>query len=223
LGEALRIFQSCQSQPFAFAGVAYTLLTAAREEDGRYAPLGLEAAQGWLEKAQELAPDELDINTIEPFIYVFGGQHENARTVLDYLLEQDAGSHRLLEADALYWQGVGEFESAEHSFKQAIAATDTVPQKLRLQTKLGELYLAFGRYQQAAEVLGQVVYFDPQNAWLWHLQSMAYLKMKRYEEAGQANRRALAIKDFPAARQMTVTIREKGGFDTGRLGRLFGR
>ena len=50
---ALRLFQTSDSQPYAFAGVAYLLVAASREADGSYDEEGLEAAMAWLENAQE--------------------------------------------------------------------------------------------------------------------------------------------------------------------------
>ena len=74
LAAALRTFQTGDSRPYAFAGVAYVLVKASREKDGSYAEPGLSSALDWLEKAQEMAPDITDVNMIEAFIYVYSGR-----------------------------------------------------------------------------------------------------------------------------------------------------
>jgi tetratricopeptide (TPR) repeat protein len=222
LADALRLFQTGQSRPFAFAGAAYTLLAAAREEGGRYSQAGLEAALVWLEKAQELEPDNPSINFVEALIYIHGGRTEDARTILDYLMEQDPANQYVLEAKALYWQQIGEADEAVRCYQAGIEAAVSVPLKLRLCSKLADCYLAFGRYQEAAGAYTQAIYFDQQNAWLWHQQSVAYWNLGNYEEAARANRRALALQDLPEARQMMAALKEKRGAPGG-LGRLFGR
>ena len=57
LVSALKIFQSGDSQPYAFAGIAYTLVTASKETNGTYSQAGLDAAMEWLEKAQVSEPE----------------------------------------------------------------------------------------------------------------------------------------------------------------------
>jgi hypothetical protein len=82
LVEALRVFQSGGSLPYAYAGAAYVLVVASRERDGSYVLGGLDTAMEWLEKAQALEPDYVDINMIEAFVYVYNGRSDDARLVI---------------------------------------------------------------------------------------------------------------------------------------------
>ena len=50
LSSALRLYQTSDSQPYVFAGVAYLLTAASREADSSYDAEGLEAAMAWLEQ-----------------------------------------------------------------------------------------------------------------------------------------------------------------------------
>ena len=138
---ALRIFQTCDSRPYVFAGIAYTLVMASREIDLSYSQEGLDAAMSWLEQAQELAPNEVDINMIEAFIYVYSGRFEDARLVLDYLENIEPQNIYLMRAEIAYWEGMKELDEAIKWYKKAMDTAEYVPQKLALRNQLADLYL----------------------------------------------------------------------------------
>lgn len=222
LAAALRIFQTGDSLPFAYAGAAYTLVGASREKDDTYSQMGLDAALEWLEKAQDLAPDVLEINMVEAFIYVYSGRYDDTRLVLDYLEAIDPQEYYVLTAEVAYWQEQGNLEEAVRWYEEATLAADTTPRKLRLRGNLGDCYLRFGRYDEALEIYKEAVHFSKENPWLWHNMSVAYWNKNEYEESGRCNQHALNLRDFPEARQMEDKLRQKLG--TGRLvGRLLGR
>jgi tetratricopeptide (TPR) repeat protein len=221
-GDAIRTFQAGDSRPYAFAGVAYTLLAAARETDGSYARPGLDAAMSWLEKAQELEPDRPAINVIEAFIYIYGGRYDDARLVLDYLSAQDPNDNYLLLAEIQYWQQQKDVTQAVQWYEKAIQAASTVPQRLRLRSRLGDCYLEFGLLDQALTVYQEALHFDKENPWLWHNLSVVYWRQEKYEEAARCNKRALDLLELPQARRMEEAIKEK--LDSGGMfGRLFKR
>lgn len=222
LTAALRTFQTSDSRPYACAGVAYTLLKAAREKDGSYAQVGLTAALEWLEKAQELAPDIFEINMVEPFIYIYSGRLDDARLVLNYLESIDNNHYYILRAEIAYWQEQGTLDEAIHWYNRAIEAAKTVPQKLRVQRELGDCYFRFKQYEEAIEVYKEAVHFATDNAGLWHTMSLAYWRLGDYEEAAHCNRRALKIQsDLPGALKMQEALKEK--LESGGLSkRLFG-
>ena len=223
LASALRTFQSGESRPYAFAGASYTLLRASREKDGKYAPFGLAASLEWLEKAQDLAPDVVEINMIEAHIYIHSRRLSDARIILDYLEKIDATNYHVLVAEIAYWQEQSKLEETVYWHEQAIAAADTVPRKLRLRNNLGDVYLQFGRNAQALEVYKEAIHFARQNAQLWHKMSIAYWREQNYQEAARCNERALSLQgDFPEALKMEEALKEKldsGGFSQ----RLYGR
>jgi tetratricopeptide (TPR) repeat protein len=223
LAAALRTFQSGESRPYAFAGVAYTLLKAAREKDGSHAEIGLSTALEWLERAQVLAPDVVEINMVEAFIYVYAGRFDDARMVLDYLENVSSNEYYVLRAEIAYWQEQGELDESVRWYEQAMEATDTVPQKLRLRRDLGDCYFKFEQYDKAVEVYKEAVHFATDNPSLWHKMSLAHWRLGEYEEAAHCNRRALKIKgDLPEALQMRDALEEK--LDSrGITKRLFGR
>ena len=223
LAAALRTFRSGESLPYAYAGIAYTLVRASREQDGTYSGLGLEEALEWLEKAQDLDPDVLEINVVEVLIYIYSGRFDDARLVLDYLEAIDQRNFYLLKAEIAFWQQQGRLDEAVGWYEQAINVAETVPRKLRLRRDLGDFYLQQKQYDQAVTVYREAVHFAKENPRLWHNMSLAYWQMEEYEEANHANQQALRLQgDFPEALRLQAALKEK--MDSGGLGRrLFGR
>jgi len=223
LASALRTFQSGESRPYAFAGVAYTLVKASREKNGSYAGAGLSEALKWLEKAQEMDPDVLEINFIEALIYVYSGRFDDARLVLDYLEDIEERNYYVLKAEIAYWQKQNQLDESVRWYEETIEVAETVPRKIRLRRDLADCYLRFKKYDEAIQAYREAVHFSKENPSIWHNMSVAYWHLGNYEEADRCNRQALKLNsDHPEARQMEEALKEK--LDTGGLGRrLFGR
>ena len=223
LTDALRLLQTADSQPYAFAGVAYLLVAASREADGSYDEEGLEAAMAWLEKAQKSEPDIVDINMIESLIYIYGGHLDNARLVLDYLHDQEPDNYNLHRAEIFYSMAMNDIEQVVNWFDEASRSALTVPQRMRLRVQLGDFYLDTKQNEKAIEVFKEATHFDNRNHLLWHKLSLAYWQLENFDEAEMCNRRGLKIQDFAAGRQMEEAIKKKKSGNTGMLGRLLGK
>lgn len=219
---ALRIFQTCNSQPYVFGGVAYTLVMASREQDDSYAQHGLEAAMSWLEKAQALAPDIVEINMIEAFIYIYSKRFDDARLVIDYLENIEPGNFYLIKAEIDYWQGQRNLDEAVKWYQKGIDTADNIPRKLRLRNRLGDCYLEFGEDEKALEIYQEAIHFSKEDPWLWHNLSVVYYNRGNYQEAMRHNKMALQYLDFPEAREMERALKAKMGTG-GLVNRLFGR
>ena len=223
LGEAIRIFQSGGSEPYAYAGAAYVLVAASQEPDGSYATAGLDAAMSWLEKAQALEPDRAEINMIEALVYVYNGRFPDARLVLDYLLDQEPGNYHVLRAEAAYWMQQGDLEQTQTAVETAVAHAGTPPQRLRLRAQLGDFYLEADQPDKALEIYKESVYFDAQNPLLWHKVSVAHFQKGELDEAERANQQSLRLGNLAAAQQMTERIKARRRGESGLLGGLFKR
>jgi tetratricopeptide (TPR) repeat protein len=221
LAAALRTFQSGGSQPYAFAGVAYMLLAAAREADGSYDEDGLDEAMGWLEKAQATTPDNTNINFIEALIYVYNGRFDDARLILDYLHGQDPHNFHVYRTEAEYWRTQGDLTQALHWLEKSIEEAQTVPERMRLRHKMADCYFEAKQYPPALAIYKEVARVDTNDHLIWHKISICHWHQENFAEANDANKRALALKDFPAGRKMEEGLKEKVG--TGVLGRLLGR
>ncbi|VAW29982.1 hypothetical protein MNBD_CHLOROFLEXI01-5037 [hydrothermal vent metagenome] len=218
---SLKTFIAGNSQPFAFAGVAYALIAAAREKDGSYAAAGLEAAADWLGKAQDLEADVLEINMLEGLLYVVNGRLQDARTVLDYLHELSPSDYQLYRIEVAYWQAKDDLEQTVHWFEQAAEVADTVPQRLAMRGQLADFYFQHKMWAEAKEAYQEALHFDNSNALLWHKLSVVHWQLQDIEEAEKCNQQTLRLKDFPAARQLEETIKKKKS-EGGVWGKLFG-
>lgn len=209
LASALKVFSSGNSRPFACAGIAYTLIAASQEADGSYAPEGLEAAMAWLEKAQEGDPDNVQINMIEALVYIYGGELENARLVLDYLHEQDSMNYYLYVAEIAYWQKLEKLEETLEWLERAKESAVTVPQRLRLMAKMGDFYMKLKMMDKALDAYKNALKFDKQNAQMYHNIAIIYWKQENIDEAARFNQQTLKLADFPEARQLETQIKKK--------------
>lgn len=221
LAEALRTFQTADSLPYKYTGVALTALAAAREADGSYAPEGLEASLQWLEKAQELAPDVTDINVVEGFIYIYSDRLDDARLVLDYLHEQDSMHYYVARAEIAYWRSRGDLRQALQWAEQAIQRAATLPQRLRVRSIMAEIYDALGDHQAALQSYREALHFDPDNAWIWNRVALLQWQAGAAEEARSANEKALQLNPALAEAQELQQAMNAGADRGGLFGRLF--
>lgn len=221
LAAAVRTIRTCDSLPYTYAGLAYVLLVAYEAEGASNAD-ALRAALEWLEQAQQLAPDVVDINFIEALAYIHGERYEDARLVLDYLYDQDPNSFFLRRAEMVYWQKIGNYEEALAWNERAQQEAETVPQRLRLRSAAGDIYLQAGQEEKALEVLKEALHFDPQNAWLCHRISVIHFDRDELREAARFNKQALELNsELQEAQQLREALKERLG-STGLLDRLFG-
>lgn len=222
LSGALRTFQTGDSLPYAYGGVAHTLIVASAENDGSYSAQGLAEAMRWLVQAQEAEPDVLEINVAEALVYTYNGRTDDARIVLDFLLEQDPDNYFLLEAEIAYWQQVGDVEQAVYWFNKASTAAQTVPQRLRLRAKLADYYLQQEMLDEALEAYKAAIHFDSKNVITWHKICLIYWRQENYEEAELNNQQVLRLqKDYEPALKMQEALKKKKS-EGSRFGRLFG-
>lgn len=231
LGLALRTVRTSDSLPYAYAAVAYILLAAAGPEtvganpvlvNSAYDAAGLEAALDWLEKAQELTPDEVEINIIEALIYIYGERTDDARLILDYLQDEAPGNYFLQRAEMTYWQHIGEYDTALEWNQRAFEEATTVPQRLRLKSAAAAIHQQDGDVANALRAYKEALHFDESNAWLCHQISVLHHEQEAFEEAVRFNVRALKLQpEFPEALQFKGLLAEQHR-SSGILGRFFG-
>ena len=231
LGLALRTARTGDSLPYTYAAVAYILLAASGPEtvganpvlvNDAYDATGLEAALQWLEKAQELAPEETAINVIEALIYIYGGRNDDARLVLDYLQQEAIGDYFLQRAEMTYWQHVGEYDEALEWNRRAYQEASTVPQRLRLKSAAAAIHQQAGDIEKALEAYKEALHFDQENAWLCHQISFLCDEQGAHEEAIRFNERALKLQpEMVEAQQFREHLKERQQ-SSGILGRFFG-
>jgi tetratricopeptide (TPR) repeat protein len=102
LVNALKIFVQSGSRPYAYAGAAYILSSAAYQSGKTYDKHGMTAALKWLRKAQELAIDQPEINYLEAICYLKLQRLNDARTVLDHLKAKGYRDIPYIKAELYY-------------------------------------------------------------------------------------------------------------------------
>ncbi len=223
LSGALRIFQGSGSAPYAYGGAAAVLLAAARESDDSYTDNSLSAVMEWLEKAQSLAPDIVEINVIEGFVYIYGGNLENARLVLDYLHEAEMGNYYVYTAEAAYWRQMGDVEQTAVWTEKAAQRADTNPQRIRMRSQLADFYFKQNELDKALEAYKSGLAVDKENVSVWHKISIIYWKQKNIEECDRSNQMTLRLRPThrPALKLQAALEKKKG--ESSKLGGFFGR
>ena len=223
LSEALRIFQGGDSAPYAYAGVAAVLLSAAREKDGSYSADSLDAVMSWLEKAQAIAPEAVEINVIEGFVYIYGGNLEDARLVLDYLHGAEMGNYYVYTAEVAYWQQMGDVEQTAVWSEKAAQRASTNPQRIRMRLGLADFYAEQGKLDEALETYKSGLSTDKENAILWYKISVIYWKQKNLQECNRSNQMTLRLRpDYRPALQLKAALKKKKT-DSRKLGNIFGK
>ncbi|MEM8859947.1 MAG: tetratricopeptide repeat protein [Chloroflexota bacterium] len=219
LQTAIKTFQSSDSLPYALAGTAYMLANLAKEKDGTHDHVSLDEAMRWLGMAQEIEPDRPQINFIEAQVYLYKGEMENARMVLDYLHAQAPYIYRLNITEAQWQEKAGNFEGMDEFYLQAEKVSTTVPQKVRIQSLMGDTYMKAGNLEKALDHYNQAIYFNREGEKLWHKMSLIYWKMGDYEECKRCNDIVLRLKpNHPSGLKVQSELKRKMG-----TGGLFNR
>ncbi|MFT5193888.1 MAG: tetratricopeptide (TPR) repeat protein [Cellvibrionaceae bacterium] len=211
LQTAIKTFRSSDSQPYAFAGVAYLLANVSREGDGSYDLNGLDEAMQWLSMAQDIEPDRPQINFIEALIYLFKGELENARLVLNYLSDQASHVYRFNITEAMWCEKVEDYEGMDEFYTEAEKTADTVPKKLRIQSLLGDAYIKIENFEKALKHYNQAIYFNRENDKLWHKMSLIYWKQQNYEECKRCNDIVMRLKPTKSAQRVQEELKKKMG------------
>ncbi len=221
---AINTFKSSDSRPYALAGISYLLTSLSREKKGQYDADGLAEAMKWLSAAQNIEPDRPQINFIEAQIYVFQNELDNARVVLDYLHEQAPYIYRLNITEALWQEKSGDFDGMEHYYLEAERTANTVPQKVRIQTILGDSFLKIDQYEKALAHYKQAIYFNREEPRLWHKKSLIYWRLNKLEDCKRCNE--IVIRLSPknkSALRLQEELNKKLGGSTGLFGRVRGQ
>ena len=221
LYSALRLLQTADSRPFAFAGIAYVFVAASSGVIGKHDKTGMALAMQWLEKAQEMEPDVQAINLVEPLIYIHNGRIDDARLVLDYLGGADPFDYQYHTIEIAYWLKRGNEAETIRWIETASQSSVTIPQKLRLRAKLGDVYLKNRKYQEALKVYREALHFDKNNPDLWHKMSIVHYRMDNLEDAAMLNQKVLKVlSDHGQALKLNGLLKEKRG-QTGGLKKWF--
>jgi tetratricopeptide (TPR) repeat protein len=207
--EALRAFYQTDSRPYASAGIAAVLMSASYSHNDVYDESGLLEAQRWLEQAQAIIPDRLEINVLEPRLYIKLKRFHDARIILDYFQSENYEHYHIALTEMAYWIRQNNIEQAQHWYTQAEKLSSTRGRKICALNRLAECYFTNQHHKKAIETYEKLAKLDSNDPWLWHNMSIAYFRMGKYRESDKYNKKALSLMEFGAARNMEKLISKK--------------
>ena len=129
LFDALRLFQAIPSRPYAFAGVAYTLLAASYLYDTEYQAKGIEEAGRWLVEAQSSAPNLPEINFIIVIYYALQERYASPQAWLNTLIT-DPPNYYASIAEMRHWDKQDDIHKVYDAYLKATQSAERSEQRL---------------------------------------------------------------------------------------------
>ncbi len=207
--DALRAFYQTGSKPYAYAGIAAVLQSAAFSHSDVYEQAGLVESQRWLERAQAIVADRVEINFLEALLYINLKEYSNARLLLDHFERENYQHFSICTTEMKYWDRQNDVKQVFAWFQQAMRLGATKARQSYSLSRLAGCYLNNRCYQHAIHAYQQLAQLDPEDPWLWHNRSIAHFRLKQYKDAEKCNKKALGLMDFQAARDMERAIKQK--------------
>lgn len=207
LTDAYKAFLDTKTRSYALAGAAQVMTAASYYRGDEYLAEGIKEALRLLEMAQEVDSTRQEINLVEASIYISAQRLDDARAVLDHLLDENAElTYQFCRVELAFADATRNPKQVQRWYGLAMERAQNASQQVYLLRQMGGFYLETHQYEACIQVYEQLLALNPRQPWTWHNMSIALFELKRYKEVSEANRRALALKDFGAARYMKQTI-----------------
>jgi tetratricopeptide (TPR) repeat protein len=208
LVEALKYFVGSGSRPYAFAGAANIMAFASFESDDNFDQDGLQEAMGWLKKAQAITTSRQEINVIEASILIRMKREEEARKILDTLLNQGA-TFAICSTHVYLCRRKSDISGAESWFERGLNLAQNDVQRLNLLNSMAAAYMMNKSYDKGIDAYEKVLKIAPKDPWAWHNISVMLLRQKKFDRAMTYNQKALSIMNFGAAQEVTRLIKKR--------------
>lgn len=211
LYEALHMLAECGSQPYAYAGIAKTLMSAAYEQGFTHDPIGLAEATSWLRRAQEKVGNCVEINYLDAALYMCAGNMRSARLVLDYFQKHKVELIYICFAEMQYWIRLSQIAEMERWFRRANTLSQEPIHRLWALSALADGYMADQKWDSCIQTYNLAITLFPEDPWVWHNLSIAYIRVRNFQDAVRCNQKALSIMQFPAALEIEETLLKRIG------------
>ncbi|MBE2220112.1 MAG: tetratricopeptide repeat protein [Anaerolineae bacterium] len=206
LQDAFEEFTQIQSKPLFHAGLTTFLITYSYIQGFSYEEKGLEKAYGWLQGAQEIAPDELGVLLAGFDYYLAAKKYPECRELLERGLNLYPNDFELQVRRINFLTRQGTVRQIENAVKTTEKLNLTKEQKQRLLALEARAYLDRRQWNKSIEKYKKLTKLTPDNPWAWNNMSIAQLETKNAFTAYISNRKALSLMDFGAARSMQKQI-----------------
>jgi tetratricopeptide (TPR) repeat protein len=207
LQDAFEEFIQIQSKPLFHAGLTTFLITYSYVQGYTYEEKGLENAQGWLQEAQKLAPDEWGVLLAGLDYYLAAKKYPECRELLERSLNLYPNDFELHVRRINFLTRQGTVRQIENAVGIARKLDLTKEQERKLLDLEAQSYLIRRQWNKAIKKYKKLTKLKPDNPWVWNNLSIAQLETKNAFTAYASNRRALRLMDFGAARSMQKQIR----------------
>lgn len=212
--QAVRAYWATDNRAYAYAGAANVLVKASYLGNiVNFFQEGLNEAIHLIETAKTLAPNRYEIEFVEAFIYNAKSNTDKLEMMLKHLqryeeASTDSGYARL---QMHYWSNRGNLIKVREWYERGLQLTEQ-ENDIRRMAIIAQMAATLlnkdGFTDETIALYRQVVQLNPHNAWAWHDLSYIYASRKEYEKAGECNRRALDIMQFPAAEAIAKVLIE---------------
>jgi len=206
---ALQSFIATGSRPYAYAGTALVLHYAAYDSGDTYDRDGLAAARSWLQRAQALAPDQVEIAVIEAQLDLAAHDFPQARAVLDRLLPQSRYFY-LYTAELAYWALQQDAAQVQTWYARTAALAESVPRRVQVLNQLAGFYFTHKLWRECITTYRTLTQLKPTDPWIWHNLSLAYYWTQQYPAAQECNVQALALMPFEEAAKLARVLQTVG-------------
>lgn len=198
LQQGLHIFHNINSLPLFYAGVAYTHMLGAYEQATQYNKYGLGLAQKWLNMAEGLAPNSIEVNLIQASIYLSSQDLVSAKTCLDKLAQSEQSQYTYyITASLMEYAGRKGDKAQLHAMQmKGLQEATSMVKKAAILNGAGGHYMQQKLFNDALSTYQLLSELTPQDAWMWHNMSIIYFIKNQLIKSYNCNKRALSIMKF---------------------------
>jgi tetratricopeptide (TPR) repeat protein len=207
LWEALQLFRQADSLPLFYIGAAYAHVLGASVQALTHGADGLRAAQRWLQKAGEFAPEATELLVVQTFIHIHSGDFSRAYELLARLREVAPHDFYALSARLEYYAAKENEGQLTTTFQKTLPLAMTTTRRTYLLNRMGRYYWQLRMFDESLEMYRQLADLTPGDPSIWHNMSVNHLAKAQISQARRCNKTALQLMEFESGRHMQKKIR----------------
>jgi tetratricopeptide (TPR) repeat protein len=195
-------------KPWRDVGAAEVMYRLSYVRGSLYVPAGLRQGLLYAFHAQffePLQPDALLVQLRLQSAYNIPSWREKTAKTMDILNRYAANNPLLPASEMIYRQRIGQYDRALECADLAVNGFLSPTESAAILDTKASILQSLKRNDEAVDAFKSALSYFP-NPWTWHNLSILLDKMGRYQEALDANSRALAMMNFGMAQQVRATI-----------------
>lgn len=200
--------------PWRWVGAAEVMRPLAYVRNDVFVPTALRQGLRFVVEAQNADQQNVDALLIRAMLLSCTsdtGWVEMAQQTLAIAQSLAPNHPRLPLAETAYYRRTGQTDRALEALGRAAEWASTPEDAYTARTTRAHVLLNANRLDEAATAYEALTRENDRNPWVWQNYSLVLRRLSRFEEALDANERALAIMEFPAARESNTWLRNRLG------------